>query len=92
MTDILRQKLEPTGDAVESRVGDETVLLHLKRGTYYGLDPLGTRIWSFLKEGKEPQEICQLVAAEFEVEHETVADDVRRFLSDLKANDIVVEL
>ncbi len=91
MTDILQQKVKPTADAVESRVGDETVLLHLKRGTYYGLDPLGTRIWSFLKDGKQPTEICELLAAEFDVDQAGVEEDVRRFLSDLKSNDIVVE-
>jgi hypothetical protein len=89
--DILRQNVEPTGDAVESSVGDETVLLHLKRGTYYGLDAMGTRIWSLIKEGRSPLEICDALTDEFDVDRATVEDDVRGFLSDLKANDILVE-
>jgi hypothetical protein len=30
---------------VSSQLGDETVILHLEDGVYYGLDPVGTSIW-----------------------------------------------
>ena len=89
MTDIMDQRLEPSRDAVESRVGEETVLLHLKSGTYFGLDAIGTRIWELLKQGMIPAAICSQLQAEFEVERTVVEADVRRFLDDLKANDIV---
>ena len=51
MTDILDRHLAPSPDAAESAVGNETVILHLVNGTYYGLDPVGTRIWGLIKEG-----------------------------------------
>ena len=87
--DILEQRLEPSRDAVESRVGDETVLLHLKSGTYFGLDEMGTRIWELLKQGMTPAAICARLEDEFEVERSVLEADTRRFLGDLKANDIV---
>lgn len=87
--DILRQNLEPSVEAVEARVGDETVLLHRQRGAYYGLDAVGTRVWALLKEGRPPLEICALVADEFAVEPAQAEEDVRRFLADLKAHDII---
>jgi hypothetical protein len=90
MTDIFSQPLAPSPDAVESSVGDETVLLHLKSGTYFGLDPIGTRIWAMLKEGLSPGAICSRLTEEFEVEAEAAEADVRRFLGELKANDILV--
>ncbi len=90
MTDIFEQRLEPSRDAVESRVGDETVLLHLKSGTYFGLDPMGTRIWAMLKDGLAPQAICERLTQEFDVANDIVEADTRRFLSELKANDILV--
>ncbi len=89
MTDILTRRLAPSPDAVESAVGDETVLLHLKSGTYFGLDPIGTRIWALLKEGLTPAELCQEIASEYEVEPATVEADARRFLGELQANGIV---
>ena len=89
MTDILQRKLVLSGDAVESPVGDETVILHLKNGTYYGLDPVGTRIWTLLKEGLAPVDICERLAAEYGIAREVIDADARRFLEELEAQDII---
>lgn len=91
MTDIMAASLSPSPDAVESAVGDETVILHLKSGVYFGLDPMGTRIWAMLKEGTSSAGICKRLADEFGVSEKIVEGDARRFLSDLKANDIVID-
>jgi hypothetical protein len=91
MTDILEQHWEPSRDAVESSVGDETVILHLTNGTYYGLDAVGTRIWALLKEGSPPPEICARIAEEYDVAPNVAEADARRFLEDLKANGIIEE-
>lgn len=89
MTDIFTDPLTPSPDAVESRVGDETVLLHLKSGTYFGLDQMGTRIWAMLKEGTAPAAICGRLTEEFDVEADVAEADVRRFLSELRSNGII---
>ncbi len=91
MTDILTATLVPSTDAVESAVGDETVILHLKSGTYFGLDPMGTRIWAMLKDGVSTADICSRLVDEFDVTREVVEADARRFLGELKANDILVD-
>lgn len=91
MTDILHRPLAPSADAVESAVGDETIILHLKNGTYFGLDSMGTRIWTLLKDGMEPVAICERLAADTGTDCKVVETDVRQFLGDLEANDIVVE-
>jgi hypothetical protein len=90
MTDILRQRLKASPDAFASAVGDETVLLQVKRGVYYGLDAIGTRFWAGLNEGRSPAEICEQIAAECGASLETVESDARAFLQDLKANEIVI--
>lgn len=90
MTDILQQRLKASPDAFASAVGDETVLLQVKRGTYYGLDAIGTRIWAGLNDGRRPVEICEQIAVEHDVPIETVEADARTFLEDLKANEIVI--
>ena len=81
----------PSDQAIESSVGDETVLLNLENGTYYGLDPVGTRIWALLKEGHSPAAIGPLLVAEYEVEAEVIENDLRRFLTDLKEHGIVID-
>jgi hypothetical protein len=91
MADFLQTRLAPSPDAVESRVGDETVLLHLKSGVYFGLDAMGTRIWTLLKEGLAPAEICARIADDHDVALDTVEADTRRFLGELKDNAIIFE-
>jgi PqqD family protein of HPr-rel-A system len=90
MSDILQSRLVPSPDAAESAVGDETVILHLKSGTYFGLDAMGTRIWTMLKDGVAPPAICERLSEEFDAEPHDVEDDVRRFLGELTANEILI--
>lgn len=91
MTDILQRNLLPSPDAVESTVGDETVILHLVNGTYYGLDAVGTRIWSMMKDAVPTTDICQHLAGEFGVELATIEADARRFLGELEAQGLLVD-
>lgn len=81
--DPLTTPLKPSPHAVESRLGDETVILHLESGTYFGLDGLGTRIWEQLKRGGDQQAICAAIAEEFDVTPAQVEADARLFLDQL---------
>jgi len=90
VVDILTQSLSPSPDAFANAVGSETVLLQVKRGVYYGLDEMGTRIWNDLRSGISPIETCAAIAADCDVPLETVEADARAFLEDLKANEIIV--
>lgn len=90
MTDILLRHLRVSVDAVESAVGDETVILHLVNGTYYGLDPVGTRIWAMLRDGKSSPDICRQLAEEYGVNLTTIEADARNYLTDLEAHGILV--
>lgn len=91
MTDILHRKLAPSPDAAESAVGDETVILHLVNGTYYGLDPVGTRIWTMIKDGAAMPAICSKLADDYGVALATIENDARQFLTDLHAQGILVD-
>ena len=91
MTDILERNLIPSPDAATSAVGDETVILHLVNGTYYGLDPVGTRIWGMIGEGMATPDICRRLAVEYAVDVATVEADARAFLTDLEAQGILVD-
>lgn len=87
--DLLACQLLPSENAVESRVGDETVLLHLGSGTYFGLDPIGTRLWEQIRLREPLAQVCAEIAADYAVDSDQVTDDARRFLADLVAHDIV---
>jgi hypothetical protein len=88
--DILEQRLKPSPDVLANAVGNETVLLQVKRGNYHGLDEIGTSIWEGIRTGVPPLEICERIAAEYDQSLESVQEDARAFLEDLKTHGIIV--
>jgi hypothetical protein len=61
----------------------EAVLLHLERGLYFGLDPIGTRVWETLVQHGCARPALGPLAAEFDVTGETLTSDVTRLLAEL---------
>ena len=64
-------------------VGDETVLLDLASGIYFGLDGVGKRIWESVAEGHNLGQTAAVIAAEYEVEEAKAQADVIEFTNDL---------
>lgn len=90
MRDILDLQLTPSEAAAESAVGDEIIILHLTQGTYYGLDAVGARMWTLIKQGVALGDICQRVSEEFSTDLATVKTDARNFFRDLQAQGLLV--
>ncbi len=72
-------------------VGDETVLLNLESGVYFGLDGVGKRIWESVAEGHALVQTVDLITAEFEVEESQAQTDVLAFAQDLVERGLLVE-
>lgn len=58
------------------QVGDETVILDLASGTYYGLDAVGARIWHFAAEGHALAHVCERMLAEYDAAPADIERDV----------------
>jgi hypothetical protein len=72
-------------------VDDETVLLDLESGMYFGLDGVGKRIWESISEGNSLSDTAAIIAAEFEVDKERAQADLITFVSDLLERGLLVE-
>ncbi|HSI52905.1 MAG: PqqD family protein [Ramlibacter sp.] len=77
------------GDVMARRVGDETVLLDLASGNYYGLDPVGARIWQLLSDGKTLAQACEVLLAEYDVTRAALEQDVERLVAELGAKGLL---
>lgn len=78
-----------SSDVMARQVGDETVLLHLASGSYYGLDPVGARVWQLLSDGRTPQQACEQLLQEFEVTADVLEVDLQRLIGELLAHGLV---
>jgi hypothetical protein len=72
----LSSRLEISPDVVTREVGDETMLLDLASGTYFGLDAVGGRIWQALEAGASLTEACDQIEGEFDVTRTQLEADV----------------
>ena len=64
----LSGQAKPSDDVLFQEVGGEGVLLNLASESYFGLDPVGTRIWVLLGEDGSLQRAFDILADEYEVE------------------------
>lgn len=76
---ILVQDSEPIPTTVEADV----VLLSLRAGAYFGLNRVGTEIWTMLAEPRRVGDIYAALAQTHDVDAETMARDVSAFLDGL---------
>lgn len=61
----------------------EAVIVDLKSGTYFGLDPVGTRIWVALEEPGPLRRALEVVLEEFEVTEEVASADILRLAGEM---------
>lgn len=76
-------------DNVSSKVADEEVILNLKNGTYYGLDPIGAHIWSLVQEPTSIGALIDRLVDHYEVGREQCMKDVTNLLRDMEENGLV---
>ena len=82
-------KITISPNVVSRAVGDETVILDLESGTYFGLDSIGARVWQMMEEGKTLSEICDVMVDEYDVSRETLEQDAVRLASELTAKRLI---
>ena len=87
----LDTKLTIPPQVMSRLVGDETVLLNLQSGMYFGLDGVGKRIWGSVTEGNNIRQAAAAIVAEYDVDEEQAQADVIEFVSDLVTRGLLVE-
>ena len=70
-------------------VSGETVLLDLSSESYFGLDPVGTRIWALLNENKSVGQVLDALLEEYEVERGTLEADLEELLDKMLAAGLI---
>lgn len=76
-------------DQVSVEVEGEAVILSLADGVYYGLDPVGARVWTLLEQPRTVAELRDAVVAEWEVDAPTAERDLLVLLDALAARGLV---
>ena len=78
--EALNRGLRVHQSVISAEIEDETVLLNIETGMYFGIDAVGTRIWQLLQEDATSDEIVNRMLEEYEVEATELRKDVSDFL------------
>ena len=87
----LTDKFAVSQDVVAREVGGEMVLLDLASGQYFGLDPVGGRIWQLLADRSQSlAELCDAIEAEFDAPRERIEADLVALAKDMSERELIV--
>jgi Coenzyme PQQ synthesis protein D (PqqD) len=70
-------------------MGDETVILDLVSGTYYGLDVVAARVWALIEEPMPLRVIHQTIVSEYDVDADNCERDIVAFLDRMRTIGLV---
>jgi hypothetical protein len=73
-------------------VDGEVVMFSPAQGAYFGLDPVGTRVWELLEEPRTIDDVCTILTEEFAVDAKTCHDDVVALVEQLRDAELVSEV
>ena len=85
----LTSRVRVNDDVLFQELQGEAVLLNLKSGVYFGLDPVGTRIWQLFGEHQVLAEIARTIVAEYDVAEDRCSADLLALVADLERQGLV---
>ena len=89
MTETLDKSVHIPEDVVFRELQGEAVILSLESSTYFGLDPVGTRIWQLCTTHRSLRAVLEAMQEEFDAPSETLQSDLMTFVDELSANGLV---
>lgn len=79
----LAHQVRPNGEVLFQEVAGEAVLLNLSSERYFGLDPVGTRIWGLLNRGLSLGQVHQDLCDTYDASPEQLQADLLTLLTQL---------
>ena len=76
-------------EQVSCPLGEESAILSLKNSVYYGINPVGTRVWSLLKQPRSIEELRDTLLKEYEVDAELCERDLLNLLEKMRSEGLI---
>ncbi len=77
-------------EQVSCPLGDEAAILNMKNTVYYGLNPVGARIWTLLQQ--QPRTVAELrdvLVHEYDVETRRCEADLLQLLEKMRSEGLI---
>ena len=70
-------------EVLETEIDDQTVMMDIDQGRYFGLNQTGTQIWTLLAQPTVIGDLCDQLTAQFEVPREQCEQELVVYLESL---------
>lgn len=77
---------------IDGELDNHQVMMHLDKGKYYGLNPVGKRIWELLETPCSFDEIIEILLKEFNINKDVCIREVKNFLHQSIEYDIIKKI
>ena len=88
-TPTLGSRVTIPDEVVFREIDGESVLLDLASGEYYGLNEVGTRIWTLLVAGAGPGEVLSSLRREYKADDDVLRRDLLELMGELRDRGLV---
>jgi hypothetical protein len=85
----LQAVIKAAGQQVSCDLEGEIVILSLRSGSYFGLDPVAAEVWRLIQEPQLVVQVRDRLLEEYEVEAEQCTSDLLQLLDQLAAWELV---
>ncbi len=83
------EKYSRNNQIINGALEDNLVMMNVEKGKYFGLNPVGKRIWELIGQPVSVNEIVTSLQAEFEVSPEQCLAEVQEFLLKMEKSDLI---
>ena len=89
MSSLLASRIRINDDVLSQDLNGEVVLLNLKTGVYFGLDPIGSRVWELFAGNGEVARILEVLLSEYDVPRDRLSEDLVALIRKLQEHQLV---
>ncbi|MGH9682087.1 MAG: PqqD family peptide modification chaperone [Candidatus Acidiferrales bacterium] len=76
-------------EQVSCPLGEESAILNLKNSVYYGLDPVGARVWTLLQRPRSIRQLRDALIEEYEVDAQRCEADLLELLEKMRVEGLI---
>lgn len=76
-------------EQVSCPLGDESAILNLKNSVYYGMNPVGARVWNLVQQPKSVSQLRDALLDEYEVEATQCERDLLDLLEQMRVEGLI---
>jgi len=85
----LQTRVRRIDNVLDTEIDDQTVMMDIEQGSYFGLNQTATQIWTLLAEPMVIGDLCDRLTEEFDVPREQCEQQVVAFLANLRDRGLV---